>query len=174
MNDLRGRLGQPNGSEYGSPDPRVHAGRRQTLETLIPNDNISSRLPDCRVWLAPIAGMWSPLLVCLLYDTRLGPDHKRNRHGILHTSSSTSSIWHRSRVGHTYTCLSYVPPHFYFHPKGETLGQTVVAVVHILSLSSPATIYISCAMPLQMHATFPSASLKRDICPRLLCLARLN
>jgi hypothetical protein len=46
VNDLRGRLGQPNGSVYGSPDSRVHAGRRQTFETLIPNDNISSLLPD--------------------------------------------------------------------------------------------------------------------------------
>jgi hypothetical protein len=55
MNDLRGAyIGQPNGSVYGSPDSRVHAGRRQTFETLIPNDNISSRLPDCRVvWLVP-------------------------------------------------------------------------------------------------------------------------
>ena len=24
--------------------------------------------------------MWIPLLVCLFYDTRLGPDHKRNQH----------------------------------------------------------------------------------------------
>jgi hypothetical protein len=54
MNDLRGRLGQPNGSVYGSPDSRAHAGRRQTLETLIPNAAISNRLPDCRVvWLVP-------------------------------------------------------------------------------------------------------------------------
>ena len=87
--------------------------------------------------------MWIPLLVRLFYDTRLGPDHKRNRH----TMSPNEFLDRSDRYGtghamdiltvyvfllHTTMILS---PSTYltFHPEGETLGQTLAAI-----LSSPA------------------------------------
>jgi len=141
-------------------DSGVHAGRSRTLEILIPTDKISIAGSSPK---GLNTGMWRSLLVCLLDDTRLGPDHKCSWHGILQTRSSTSSIWHRSRAtlqiylyvssSHT-TIILYLTEWRNIRPNSD----------HILSLSSPATIYISRAMPLQMHATLPSVSLKRDIC----------